>query len=400
MSTKGPSSTRHSLARTGLMLSAGLVVLFVLLASDPGPTTLAQSLSTSTPTLEPTPIPSCPDDRVDRNHNGQDNGDCIPLRDTTISHIPFDHCETLAGALAAFGRVVCQPRWNIAGTSFPLPVAPLQVNHGCVRILRNPYPRLLVGLGNPTVSFSGLIPAEPGTINPAGWMTGYASGWYQSGLSGLEVIDLPAGGYYAAGNWMNQPFGGTYVGSAFPPITVDSPAADFYPSVNNVAMRLVFVLDQDAYHPLQASIAGAPIEAGAERWNGRNPLRLTVNRSSNPSAVIGADTIVTSGGPDVAGPADLPAYRLTVRSSWTLYVQVYYEHWIIDSGEYKRDVTREAETYSTVVNGWQHLESYRVWDAQQNSNVGLIGNPNCNALASAGYVPIPVMEGRSVLVSR
>lgn len=400
MSTSGRPLTTNTLARIGLLLSAVLGLALLLLASDRGSRTLAQAASTPTPTAEPTSIPSCPGDRVDRNHNGQDNGDCIPLRDAGLSHIPFDYCDDVAGAKAAFGRVLCQPRWTIAGATNPLPIAPLQVNQGCVRIIRNPYPRLLVGLGNPSISFSGLIPAEPGGTNPAGWMTGYATGWYQSELSGPGAIGLPAGGYYAAGNWMSQPFGSTYYGSAFPPVRFDDPTADFYPSVNNIAMRLVFVLDQDVGHLLQASFAGAPVGMDAVRWDGVTPLRLTVNRSSNPSAAVGTDAIASSGGPDLSGPADLPAYRLTIRSSWTLYVQVYYEHWAINAGVYGRDMTREAENYSTVVNGWQHVESYRVWDAQQTTNAGLIGNPNCNALASAGYVPIPVMEGRSVLVNR
>ncbi len=400
MSTNRMPSTRRFLVRTGLVLCAVLGSALLLLASGDGSRTLAQAGSTPTPTAEPTSIPSCPSDRVDRNHNGQDNGDCIPIANAFLND-PIVICATGSGISSRYGRVSCQARWIVNGAVADVPVPRLLVNQGCVDVRRNPYPRLMVGLGTPTLTYEGLVPTSSADVNPGNWMTGYQEGWYQTGLSGIGLIGLPAGGEYAAGNWLGQAFGGTYMGAEFPPVRVDNTAGDFYPSINNIAMRLVYVLEPSS--ALEVSFAGMPTTMAPVEWNGLEPLHFTVSRSSNPSAAIGVDSIATSGGPGIGTVANLPAYKLRVESTWTLYAQWRFERWEIRGNQYQRAVNTAGQPVSPItaggiVSGWLSRSGSRVWDSQQRSSVGLVNAPNCNANAAEGYVPVPVMEGRSILV--
>lgn len=390
--------TPNAMARAGLALIVATVLALAFLAPGRETPTLAQPIPTETATPAPTAIPPCPGNTIDRNGNGQDNGDCVSLTHASIGRVPLGYCNEVGGLVSRYGRISCRPEWTIGGTTQPLPFAALQVNPGCVRVERNPYPRLMIGLGSPTLAFSGLIPTNSDGVNPGGWMTGYTSGWYQTGLTGNAAIGLPSAGFFAAGNWSNQPFGSNYFGAPFPKTRLDIPAADFYPSVNNVSIRLVFVLDPSAAHPMRVQFAGMPSGIDAVDWSGAEPLQLSVNRSSNPAARIGSDVVVGSGGPDLSGPADLPAYQLSVQSSWSLYVQVYYEYWVIVGGNYVRDPSQPAEMYSEAVGALANRPSYRVWDAQQRVSAGLVGSPNCNALANEGYVPVPVIEGHSILI--
>lgn len=402
MSTNRQLSTTRSLAHMGWVVSAVLGFALLIMTSGQGSQTLAQSVSTptSTPTAEPTSIPACPGDRIDRNRNGQDNGDCIPIANTYLDD-PLVTCAVAGGASSRYGRIICRVRWIVNGNERDLPAAPLLANQGCVNVRRNPYPRLLVGLGMPTLTYEGLVPTNNPSVNPGNWMTGYQEGWYETGLTGNGLIGLPAGSEYAAGNWLGQAFGGTYVGSEFPPVRVDNVAGDFYPSINNIAMRLVYVLEPA--DGLEVSFAGMPATIDPVEWNGLEPLHFTVTRSSNPSAAVGTDNIAASGGPGIGAVASLPAYKLRVESTWTLYAQWRFELWEIRGNQYQRAVNGAGQplppiTAGGVVTDWSPRPGSRVWDSQQRSSNGLMNSPNCNANADEGYIPVPVMEGRSILI--
>ena len=182
---------------------------------------------------------------------------------------------------------------------------------------------------------------------------------------------------------------------------VDDIASDFYPSINNIAMRLVYVLEPASR--LDVSFAGLPATIDPVEWDGLEPLHFTVSRSSNPSAAVGIDNLATSGGPGLGTAANLPAYKLRIESTWTLYAQWRFELWQIRGNQYQRAVNAAGQPLSPITAGgivsdWLPQSGSRVWDSQQRSSVGLVNAPNCNAIAAEGYVPVPVMEGRSILV--
>jgi hypothetical protein len=106
--------------------------------------------------------------------------------------------------------------------------------------------------------------------------------------------------------------------------------------------------------------------------------------------------VVASGGPQINSTLNpLPAYRLQVRSEWEVWMQYRYEEWGISGGTYGlvREISEDFVQVGTVGT----RTSYRAWDPQQGTLTGLEGSPNCNA-TSAGYIPVPVMEGQTVLI--
>lgn len=394
MSENAAHPAARRLARIGLVLLTGAGLALASMASSPQATTLAQPVSTATDTPEPTAIPDCPGNTIDRNDNDQDNGDCIPLRDVELPAVPVS-CVTPLGGLERYGRVTCQPLWRVNGIQMSIPVPPLHANQGCISVQRRPYPRMMVGLGTPTLSFNGLVPTD------VGWMTGYSAGWYDVDLSGDELRGISAhGANYAAGNWLGQSLGSGV--SDYPAVWLHNPSIDFYPDINELSMRLVYVLTERVAEPLEVAFTGG---AGAPQfisWDGSQPLRLSATRSSNPSAPMAGDDLVGSGGPNRSGPADLPAYKLQVRSTWTLYVQWRYFEYAISpnaqgDGQYgRRSAVPRVEAVE--VTGLQSVVGYRTWDTQQATRAGLSASPHCNALPNEGYIPVPVMEGQSVLV--
>jgi hypothetical protein len=107
--------------------------------------------------------------------------------------------------------------------------------------------------------------------------------------------------------------------------------------------------------------------------------------------------VVASGGPQINSTLNpLPAYRLQVRSEWEVWMQYSYEAYRIVNGAYVPDLVN-GRTGIVQVDSLRTRVSYRAWDPQQGTLTGLIGSPNCNA-TSAGYIPVPVMEGQTVLV--
>ena len=137
-----------------------------------------------------------------------------------------------------------------------------------------------------------------------------------------------------------------------------------------------------------AASDGEPLTLGSQ-------LLLTVTRSSNPNPGGSGfnSNIVNRGGPDVGGGNGLPAYMLQVRSEWQLRVQYQYEVWTIAGGAYRRTV--ETGNRISVISGWENIETYRAWDRRQGNLTNILNQPYCNALN--GYVPVPVMEGHTVL---
>ena len=121
-----------------------------------------------------------------------------------------------------------------------------------------------------------------------------------------------------------------------------------------------------------------------------------MTRSSNPNAGPYGGAVVASGGPQIGSTLNpLPAYRLQVRSEWEVVLEIRYQLWEISNGVYQFE-RNEGPFYAGVA-GVGTRVSYRAWDPQQGTLTGLEGSPNCNA-TSAGYIPVPVMEGQTVLV--
>ena len=392
--------TPNALARTGLALIAAAALALVFLAPGRETPTLAQPIPTETATPVPTAIPSCPSNTIDRNGNGQDNGDCVSITSAVLDNPPV-RCSLVSGSAEQYGRVICQPRWKLNGVAQDMPVGPVLANQGCLDVRRNPFPRLMVGLGAPTLSYNGVLATGVASINPGNWMTGYSEGWYQTSFSPSGRIGLPIDGGFAAGNWLGQAFGGSYTGPEYPPVRLDLSAIDIYPSINNVSLRLVYVQMPD--DRIDVSISGSPAPFTPVEWDRSAPLHFLVNRSSNPAAAIGADDLVSSGGADLNGQSTLPAYRIQIESRWTLYVQWRFELWEIRNNAYQPAMGGGGGGPAPIIAGgpvwtWPVRTGTRAWDSQQRSSVGLIDRPNCNAIAGDGYIPVPVMEGHSILI--
>lgn len=392
--------TPNAMARAGLALIVATVLALAFLAPGRETPTLAQPIPTETATPAPTAIPPCPGNTIDRNGNGQDNGDCVSVTSAVLDNPPV-RCGLVSGSAEQYGRVICQPRWILSGVAQDMPVGPILANQGCLDVRRNPYPRLMVGLAAPSLTFNGVLPTGDASINPSNWMTGYSEGWYQTSFGPSGRAGLPIDGGFAAGNWLGQAFGGSYTGPEYPPVRLDLSAIDIYPSINNISLRLVYVHMPDDL--VDVSISGSPAPFTSVDWDRSSPLRFLVNRSSNPAAAIGADDIVSSGGPARNGQSTLPAYRVQIESRWTLYAQWRFELWEIRNNVYQPAIGGGGAVLAPIIAGgrvstWPVQTGTRAWDSQQRSSVGLVDRPNCNAIAGDGYIPVPVMEGHSVLI--
>ena len=391
-------------------LTAVLVAAFLVVASTmpwSAPATLAQ-FSTETPTPAPT---ESPEQQCVASNGVWSHDSCHHLQVIDVDSQIVTNCGVSADHT---GRVTCS-----VGLSGNLPpIAPavtnaLSIAPGCLSINRSPYPRLMVGLGSPTISI-GPAPFRSGSVQvsshnssliaPGYPVSGNRQGWYNTWIDGATISGVHGITMTVAGNWYGIPY--QYATESLGVARNDwYLEGSYYPSVRNLSIRLLYVMQDtvDVGMGLSGSGGGGGPEVPmAGSAVSSTPLKLgsglllTVSRSSNPApgSYSFAENIVNRGGPDLNGTNTLPAYMLQVRSTWQLYMQYNYQTWTILTGNYQA-IGPEISIIAPVPN-FASDPSYRAWDRRQGNLVGLVGQPNCNA--NTGYIPVPVMEGHTVLV--
>ncbi len=344
------------------------------------------------------PLPACPPGWVDGDGSGgadnDDNGDCRPL---TPMRVP-DRCRVVSPAAPddVNGSVRCDLVFvPTDGTPYQVPDhSILTVNPACLRITRTPYPRLMVNLGEGRLTIEPGLAAAFGPAHPAVAAHGDA-GWYTRWPTVADTLPEPGNwtGLQVAGNWYGRPLGNASVPEYDPRVGL---GPDHYPTIRQLRARLLYQLVGDIEVRLPGDSAGMVLGPdGVSLHPQRSSLPWPEPRSGNPPGLV-----VASGGPDVDGSNRLPAFRLQVVSYWRLWLNTSYERWHAVEGNYEKDGARVTKTVPVADLPIQ--TSFRVWTAAQDISAGgFIGTPYCNASASAeggGYLPIPVMEGQSVLV--
>jgi hypothetical protein len=363
-------TTRLRLARLSL---AGLIAISIVgaLSTSRQGVALAQVGATPTPTCPPGqawnppmnrcwPIkpPPCPPGTIDIQDNGQNDGgdDCQPLRQMPSVIAPVG-CGP--DALATDGAAAC-------ATSLGLQV---EVGVGCLDVLRTPYPRMMLDNDMKLLDL-GILPSVDG-------ISSSQPGWYR--LTAFPMVTE-----------------GLYLHERYGQVTSDSagrPAFDTrsllsglyrYPSINHV--RVVLRLERN-------------FDAGS-RWllgdqeiaRGPAGQELTVagathfDRSSYPLPGAG----IEFNGPDRQGSNTLPAFQLRLQTNWFL---VYYASWDTFGVNGNNEYVRTGSGQSRI--GIREYLSQRAWDGRQHVD-GITRNAYCNA--ANGYVPLPVLQGQSVLV--
>lgn len=379
------------------LLAAGLLILAGGLTPQ---ASYAQAVPTATATPQPTKTPEqlC----VEDNGVWQNGNTCIKLSPLSFDPtVPIGSCVIVGGPT---GKVECTLGLTgtnaLTGAAFVPPsggVWTLGATPGCLSVARTPYPRLLVGLGAPHVALSGrdqngdeldTVSAYNEYLLSGGSLIARgAAGWYDAAIEPAEYAGVnSSNSLVVAGNWWGVAFGS---GQDVAPNTVGLDTPLFLPSINNVQARLLFVQRGNIEVGLAGTTAFGVLTPGED-------LRLTVTRSSNPNAGPYGGNVVAAGGPQINSTLNpLPAYRMQVRSGWEVVLQIRYQLWEISNGVYQFE-RNVGPVYAGVAGAGTRV-SYRAWDPQQGTLTGLVGSPNCNA-TSSGYIPVPVMEGQTVLI--
>ena len=304
----------------------------------------------------PIPKPPCPPGTIDLQGNGENNGgdDCQPL----------DSLPGIAGpvgcgpeALGADGAAHCD-------TSLGLRV---YAGVGCIDVLRQPYPRTMVAndlrLSSPRI-LPGVIGVTP--TNP---------GWYR--------VVSPA---QTEGLYLHEAYGQVTTDSAGQP-AFDTrsliPGPYRYPSINGVRIVLRFVQNPgfgmhwwlDDQEIAAGPVGGTQIAEGAKFITSSFPIP-------------GAD--LEFNGPDRNRTNTLPAFQLRLQTRWFLAYLATWDTFGVDGNNAYVRTGR-----SSVVVAIRQYTSFRAWDSRQIVDAAT-RNVYCNA--STGYIPLPVIEGQSVLV--
>lgn len=278
-------------------------------------------------------------------------------------------CLTWPGgpALPASGEVECAFPWRAGGE--PLRVS---ASVGCLDVNRRPFPRAMVNI---PVEFavSRIIPPQQLYGIPFGQPGSYR-------LSAAEP-------WATEGLFLHERYGSattdSYGQQAFDTRTLLAGDAYPYPTVNNVRARLVFRL---ATSPAELTWTTAGFSEVLHGGLGA-PVRTTYARSSFPLA--GYADLFTPYGPARDGRNALPAFKLRLRSRWSLYLLAEWDTFTVN----------DAHEY--VLSGHEWLEaavgpaytSQRVWDGRQAPTN--TGGSYCNA--ADGFIPVPVIEAQTVL---
>ena len=324
----------------------------------------------------------CPTSTIDIQGNGRNDGgeDCQAL-DVMTPVNTFVHCTP--GPLEMTmpsGTVTC---YTTVGAGLSVRVSP-----GCSTISRTPYPRAMV---NVPITFreTGVLPIVAETV--AGGV-----GWYRYNSSNRWQV---------SGWRLDEKYGhqiADHAGASSFDMRSQLPAADLwkFPSINGVRIWLEF------------ERVAAPFGLGMSRWEiqlqsgtglgdtySGNVARGDVyeiaggfRRSSHPSELGGAsaDYVVPGMAPDRNGANTLPGLKVGLTTGWNLYFVATWDEYVASPGNaYEYSLSGSARVFvGTYV-------SHRVWDPRQpySDEVRPI---YCNTLA--GFAPVPVLEGQSVLI--
>ncbi len=365
------TSTRRKHARAALAVLLLMVVLSALLTGQGA--TLAQTV-TATPTPQCPPGEffdpflnrcvlirvECPAGKIDVHGDGSV---CESLDPIT----PASACAPWPGQgpLPASGEVLCALPWSSGGQPYQL-----SSSVGCLDVRRTPYPRALVNLPV-ELQVSRLVPPDQLAGIPFGGPGSYrllpSEPWATTGLYLHEIYGA------GASDSLGRPAFDTrrlLAGDAYP-----------YPSINNVRARLVLRMETSPGQ-IQWTTAGT-----AQTLSGglASPVRLAFRRASFP--LPGLEAQFSPYGPSVGGLSILPAYKLSLRTQWRLYLQAEWDtYFVTDAHEYARAGRAGVELPLGDL-----LTSYRAWDARQSP----VPSIYCNA--AAGYLPVPVIEAQIVL---
>lgn len=301
-------------------------------------------------------VQPCPEGTIDIQSNGQNDGgdDCQPL---DIMPGLTNPVSCGPEALGIDGAAHCD-------TSLGLRV---YAGVGCLDVYRRPYPRTMVA-NDLRLSSPRILPDVVG-VSPT------SPGWYR-----------------VVGPTQTE---GLYLHEAYGQVTTDStgqPAFDTrslvpgpyrYPDINNVRIALQFA---------QNSGAGA-IWVLDDEVMASGPTRveqvvegIKFYKSSFP--IPGSE--VAFDGPDRSRRNTLPAFRLRLQTRWFLMYVATWDTFGVDGNNAYVLTGR-----SGVAIAIREYTSFRAWDSRQVVDA-VTRNAYCNA--STGYIPLPVLEGQSVLV--
>lgn len=304
----------------------------------------------------------CPADRIDLNGNGQDNGDCEPLDMVNVPRPIPTNCEPIGN----YGTVRCglQPPFeNLAVLGSP----------GCLRIDRNYFPRAIVNR-QVTFQINGVIPSDdlPSSASD--------EGFYRT---------IAGDPYTVWGRTLGEEAQGTLrfdVGSYLSDVMSDGHP---YPNIDNVTGYL----ELQRTPRTEWNVEGGSGSTAIGNSQG-DTLRVTFRQSSFP----GPGTTMASDGPNADNSAnELPAYRLSVQSAWTLTYVVSYDMYNVSANTYTF-AGRVVGARVPLLGANNPRRSWRVLGGKQG---GVLQNTDglsyCVSNVLDGYVPVPVIEMQSVL---
>jgi hypothetical protein len=276
--------------------------------------------------------------------------------------------------------------WTCTYTDDPFTGAVVYGSVGCLRVDRDYFPRVPV---NKEVRFqiSGVVP--PDELPSDEWSEGY--------------YRVPAGmNWTTTGLTLGEALQGAQVLNVTTLLTARGDAHP-YPSMQNV----VAYLELSSVGEFDWELLGAP--SGVE-WGSQGPSNrrasLFFYRASFPGVDNPQD--MAEDGPNATNTANnLPAYRLAVRSNWTMSMVVQYDEYQITGGQYGF-VKRVGPYRVPLLNAEQaqqrEYHTYRVLGGKtggvlQNTQ-GLDycqGNVGVIPRNASVYVPIPVIEFQTLL---
>lgn len=372
---------RTPTARVALVLVLCLTALPLIVANSAGGSS-AQTLPTPTPTATPicppgeewTPwggchliVVPCPGGTIDINGNGNNDGggDCQPL---DVLPKPMN-CAIWPGGpyLPPEGYATCALPLFLNGQPLTLMGAA-----GCVDVTRKPYPRAMVNTAT-LFTINGIFP----------------------GVRNLRV-DQP-GGYRLRPDldpWTTE---GLFIHERYGNLTIDStgrPAFNTqallsgdshpYPSLNNLRANLIFFVP-GLNGTFQWTVKGQSGATLLSRTSG--PIDKVFAFASYPTA---RSAFIEESGPDLNGHNTLPAFQVALRSTWDVWLMVEWDNYSVNGNN--AYVRSNHEGYGIRLGAYY---SYRVWDEQQ-SLTG-VQSIYCNASATGGYIPVPVLEAQAIL---
>ena len=330
----------------------------------------------------------CPDGTIDIQGNDRDDGgdDCRMIDVIPEPAITGGACTFAADGT---GNAIC---------ATGLGAYRIQVAVGCLNVVRTPYPRWMarsqIDKDDPnrkvTLQITGVldrvVSPRTGAALPAS-----QAGWYQvdSNENGQAVV---------SGQYLHEQAGAPTFTSAsgltgFDTRTlVHNGTAYAYPNLNAVRIKLYFQTDVRFITTWDlAGLRTTDLPMGQTvEWE--NPFVF----SSFPDPRNGLE--IVSGGPNRTNTGNtLPAFPLRVYTPWVLWWSVEYARYRVDTNRYIEDgVVRAGGVDTDNAYRLGSLMSARVWDSRQPVSPE-VADGYCQA--DDGYLPIPVLQGQSVLVS-